>query len=193
LKAAFVAGLLAALISGCSATSAPQASAALTAAPSAIPTAARSASSAANYPYTLPWPATELRSEWRFATVQWDGAAPVDHGDKYTDYVETTDGALFAFGYRSSEPVADFRDLIARQATARHGCESKPSEEAIVSGGGEEGIFGVYNCGGQTVLRWLGVHDGFSLAVALILDPAVELAAAESGFKERIGKLTWTR
>jgi hypothetical protein len=159
------------------------------------PTVAPSATSSASarmYPYSLPWPGEQVESDWRFAAAAWDGTARIDHGNRFTDSVETRDGALFAFGLPIGGGPEDLRDLVAEQAQAWHGCQREPSAEETVRGGGADGIFGVYACGGTPVLRWVGVHEGFGLFVGLIVAPGSDLDEVEARFKEHIGELEWT-
>ena len=159
--------------------------------PSAAPTGGRSAAASADYRYTLPWPADELETSWRYASVAWDGTSRIDHGNKYTDQVTTQDGDVFAFGYPTTISVAELETKVANQATEWHGCDAEPMEREALPAGGSEGIFAVYQCGSAPVLRWVGVHDGFGLFIALILKPFVDTEDAIARFKERIGALTW--
>lgn len=163
------------------------------ASPPATPGVDATASGTARlYPYTLAWPEGELIGAWRYATAPWDGVARIDHGNRYTDSVRTTDGDLFAFGYETDGTVEELQALIADQATASHGCDHEPVDEAPLSGGSEPGILAVHECSGRTVLRWFGVHDGFGLAVALIVALDAELEPARAQFEERIGSLVWS-
>lgn len=143
------------------------------------------------YPYTLPWPDAELEGKWLYADLPWDGEARIDHGNQYTDSVRTQDGDLFAFGHEMSGTAADLQELVAQQATEWHGCDAEPTDEASLTGGGEDGVLAVHDCGGRTVLRWFAVHDAFGLAVALIVASDADLEVARSHFEDRIGELVW--
>jgi hypothetical protein len=147
----------------------------------------------AGYPYTIPWPADELQTEWRHATAMWDGTARVDHGNRYTDSVATTDGDLFVFGYPTTRSATDLQELIARQAADWHKCDDKATDEEPVNGGAVQGVMAVYRCGSMTVLRWVGVHDGFGLFIGLILDPDASPEVARSHFEQRVGHLIGQR
>lgn len=140
----------------------------------------------------MPWPADQLTSEWRFATAAWDGTSRIDHGNKYTDNVGTTDGSLFAFGLPTDGGAEDLRDLVSEQAAGWHGCDGEPSEERALSGGGADGIYGVYECGSTKVLRWFGVNDGFGLFIGLILASDEDFDEAATHFKKHISELEWT-
>lgn len=178
------------LLAGCGSGGAP--SATLGGTPSPTSSAAPTATEGARvYPYTLPWPAAELEREWQYADLAWDGEARIDHGNKYTDATRTQDGDLFAFGYQTTGTAADLQALVARQAAESHGCELDPREEQPLAGGGEDGVLAVHDCGGQTVIRWFGVHEGFGLAVALIVGSEADAEVARSHFEARIGELVW--
>jgi hypothetical protein len=180
-----VGGLVAVIVlAGCGSGGTPSGTASLAASESA-------SAEARIYPYTVPWPDSDIETKWRYADTVWDGEARIDHGNEYTDAVRTNDGDLFAFGYETSGSAADLQALTARQAAEWHGCTEEPSDEQPLTAGGEEGILAVHDCGGQTVLRWFGVHDGFGLAVALILASDADPATARAHFEERIGQLVW--
>lgn len=182
-----LAALVAMLLAGCANASSPSST------QSQPGTVAASPSEMARiYPYALPWPADELESKWRYASTAWDGEARIDHGNEYTDYVRTHDGELFAFGYETSGTSADLQALTAQQSAEWHGCNEEPSEEEPLGGGGEEGILTVHDCGGRPVLRWFAVHDGFGLAVALILASDADPETARAHFEGHIGELVWT-
>ena len=199
MKGALLTGLLAICVGACGGTVGPASGAPISSAtpntgsaiPSAAPTVERSAARPAAYPFTLTWPADELETSWRYATVAWDGSSRVDHGNMYTDQVTTSDGDLFAFGYPTTISGADLESKVATQATEWHRCDSEPMEKEAFRGGGSEGIFAVYRCGSTPVLRWVGVHGGFGLFVGLILKPFVDTQDAIARFKERIAALTW--
>jgi hypothetical protein len=159
--------------------------------PAAAPTVERTPAAAADYPYALPWPADELETSWRYATVAWDGTSRIDHGNKYTDQVTTRDGDLFAFGYPTTISVAELEAKVASQATEWHHCDAEPMEKEAYPAGDAEGIFAVYRCGSLPVLRWVGIHDDFGLFIGLILKPFVDTEEASARFKERVGALTW--
>lgn len=200
MKRALLIGLLAICLGACGGGAAsgtnPQVSigapTAAPATPSTAPTVEASPAAAAGYPYTLHWPEAELETSWRYATVAWDGSARIDHGNKYTDQVTTMDGDLFAFGYPTTISVAELESKVASQATEWHGCDAEATEKEPLPAGGSEGIFAVYTCGSTSVLRWVGIHDGFGLFVGLILKPLIDAEDAIAGFKERIGGLTWS-
>jgi hypothetical protein len=198
LKGALLTGLLAIWVGACGSTvpasGAPVASGTPTAGPAtsaAAPTAERSDAGPADYPYTLPWPADELQTSWRHASVAWDGTSRIDHGNKYTDQVTTDDGDLFVFGYPTTISVPELESKVARQAAEWHHCDGEPSEREGLRAGGSEGIFAVYRCGSSPVLRWVGIHAGFGLFVGLILKPFVKTEDAIARFKERISALAW--
>jgi hypothetical protein len=178
---------LVALLTGCA--DAPPSSGDVSIRPSLSPTA--QADTAADYPYRLPWPEDELETPWRLALVPWDGSARIDHGDKYTDSVRTSVGDLFAFGYPTTGSAADVRGVIARQATEWHGCDDQPTHEWLLAGGGVEGIEGLWYCGTIRVLRWAGVHEGFGMAIMLIVTTS-DLEDARAAFERSIGDLIWT-
>ncbi|HEX6139006.1 MAG TPA: hypothetical protein VF013_00910 [Candidatus Limnocylindria bacterium] len=161
--------------------------------PSPVQSVAPSPSEVASiYPYSIPWPADELETKWLYASTAWDGESRIDHGNMYTDEVRTRDGYLFAFGLPISGTAADMQELVALQATEWHGCSREPSEEHPLAGGGEEGIFAVHDCGGETVLRWFAVHKGFGLFAALIVAPDADPQTAQAHFEHQIGELVWT-
>jgi hypothetical protein len=198
LKRALLIGLLVICVGACGGTVVPASGAlassgtptARPATPSVAPTGGQP-EAAADYPYTLPWPADELETSWRYASVAWDGTSRIDHGNKYTDQVTTSDGDLFAFGYPTTGSVEELESKVANQATEWHGCDAEPTETEALPAGGSDGIFAVYRCGSAPVLRWVGVHDGFGLFIGLILKPFVDSDEATVRFKERIAELTW--
>lgn len=199
MKGALLTGLFAMCVGACGGTVVPASSTPVSsgtptagpATPSVAPTVERSPVAAADYPYTLPWPAEELETSWRYASVPWDGMSRIDHGNKYTDQVTTRDGDLFAFGYPTTISVAELESKVASQATEWHGCDNEPTEREPLRAGGSEGIFAVYRCGSTPVLRWVGIHEGFGLFIGLILKPLVVTEDAIAHFKERIGSLAW--
>ena len=178
---------LVALLAGC-AGAAPS-SGGVSVSPALSPTP--DAETPANYPYVLPWPSDELETPWRMALVPWDGSARIDHGNKYTDSVRTSVGDLFAFGYPTTGSAADVRDVIRRQATEWHGCDEQPTDEKPLAGGGAEGIAGLWYCGTMRILRWAGVHEGFGMAIMLIVTTS-DLEEARANFERSIGDLVWT-
>ena len=144
------------------------------------------------YQYTLTWPAEETNGEWQFATAAWDGESRVDSGNQYTDLLQVDDGRLFAFGVPTDEGPQELRGMVAEQAERWHGCDRDPTVEEALIGGGAEGIYGEYTCGGSTVLRWFGVHEGFGLFIGLIVGTDAEVDEASARFKEQVGELEWT-
>lgn len=138
---------------------------------SVLASASPEASEAAGplYPYVLQWPAESAVRDWQYATAPWDGVSRVDSGGRYTDLLLAREGRLFAFGMPTDGTPGDLRDLVSGQAEEWHGCEPEPAIEEPLTGGGSEGIYGEYACGGSTVARWFGVHEGFGLFVGLIV------------------------
>lgn len=199
MKGALLTGLLAIYVSACGGTVVPASGALVSsgtptaglAMPSVAPTVERSPAASADYPYRLLWPAEELETSWRHASVAWDGTSRLDHGNKYTDQVTTRDGDLFAFGYPTTISVAELESKVARQATEWHHCDREPTKREALRAGGSEGIFAVYQCGSTPVLRWVGIHGGFGLFIGLILKPFVDTEDTITHFKERISALTW--
>ena len=199
MKGALLTGLVAICVSACGGTVSPVSSAltsggpstAAPATPSAAPTVKRSTAASADYPYTVAWPADELETSWRYATVPWDGTSRIDHGNKYTDQVTTKDGDLFAYGYPTTISVAELETKVATQAAEWHHCEAEPTQREALRAGASEGIFAVYRCGSTPVLRWVGIHEGFGLFIGLVLKPFVDTEVAAATFKERISSLTW--
>ena len=55
-----------------------------------------------------------------------------------------------------------------------------------------DGILGVYARGVTTVLRWVGVHEGFGLFVGLIVAPGSDVDEVEARFREHLAELEWT-
>jgi hypothetical protein len=143
------------------------------------------------YPYVFPYPESELKSKWRYASTAWDGETRIDHGNGSTDWVKTNDGDLFAFGDETNGTAADIQSKTAAQATEWHGCDPEPLEEAAIPGGGEPGILAIHDCNGERVIRWFAVHDGFGLRVMLIVASGGDLAIARSHFEAGIAGLTW--
>ena len=198
MKGALRIGLLAIWAGACGGTVVPASGAPVR---SATPSAALATASvaptvepapaAANYPYTLQWPADEIEKPWRYASVAWDGTSRIDHGNKYTDQVTTTFGDLFAYGIPTTISVTELESRVASQAAELHNCAAEPTEREALPAGGSEGIFAVYQCGSTPVLRWVGIHDGFGLFIGLILKPFVDVDDAGARFKERVTALTW--
>jgi hypothetical protein len=196
---ALLTGLLAICVGACGGTVVPAASAAVdspsptsgSATPSVTPTVKPSSASAADYPYTLSWPEDELETSWRYATVAWDGTSRIDHGNKYTDQVTTREGDLFAYGFPTTMSVAELESKVANQATEWHHCDREPTEREPLAAGGSAGVFAVFRCGSQPVLRWVGVHEGFGVFIGLVLKPFVDTEDVIARFKDRVGALTW--
>jgi hypothetical protein len=145
------------------------------------------------YPYAMAWPPDELETKWRPADTAWDGTSRVDHGNEYTDYVRTVDGHLFAFGFETTGDAEQLEALLAEQATEWHGCNADATEQEPLTMGGTDGILATYACGESEVLRWVGVRDGFGMAVILLVADDADFGEARDHFTDRLtGGLTWT-
>lgn len=193
--------LVAVLAFGCGGN--PAASSIATAAPASVDHRSQSAghSAAAGvrtlaskiYPYALTLDDDAIRSEWRPATTPWDGTSRVDNGSPSTDWVQVTDGNLFAFGAPTDASLSSFLDDLQAGAVASHGCDAEPPFKESLSGGGADGLLTAYACGATQVVRWTSVRAGFGLTIVELLVNADDPEAARERFIEVIQHLRWTK